>query len=940
MTGLAFVSLSSCIDETIDGDKTNENTIYLKLSTGASSTRADGTSQPSLNEDKIDRVDIYLFPAGSNTDCVHKTFETTNTYGSTTASFQLVEDEINKIFPSEASTCDMYLYVNLPGQTATSLESKSQTQYGEATVNSLTDFRKSGAPDNFIMQAKDGKLSLGYNKSTRQFTTSQTDIRVKRIASKIRLAVNPSEFIYTDEAGNSLTADEAKAMEAKKVHTYALASDRNIRVFLYNGVSLGRLDGTIPSDLSSNESNYFDIPVVAKGENGYELSRTVQSDKPNAPTNFPYYNEIPFYSYPNKWENTSSETHRTYMILQIVWNEYNMYVDEDTPTTSSGPKVTYYSVPVTSSSTLEANHYYTVNLNVSMVGGSSSQEAVELTGDCSIEDWVNSDDINVSIKDARFLIVDSEWDMGADESIEIPFLTSHPVTFKAVQDGITVKVHYSQYSAQSTTVTIGSQNIFTSSRVDYWGSGSGTLTGSSAVLEHTYTDTQNNNSKSQNNEEKKLYDYSINNSTNILTFNHQLRGLDLIGGTTDATATGFKENGKEDKRGYDIEIIIVHSDMVGTPDEDKWTRHIYINQAARGISVSIIPRLLENTTSLSFTGSYGMWTSLVFLNNNSLSNIGYTSSPDFFDYFGGFGITYNELDNRNTSTYDEVSRDLYVFTVSSAIDDNFNFTSTTSDIDRDDAERQRLQKLNELTKKDKTITFADGSTQTYIIGDPRTTFVNNNLGGFDALTGGNNTLWSSPAPASGLRTDPFFTGESDRFGNPETNTGQIAYYYPTREDEEATNIIAPKFMVSSSFGKVITELRKPDGTLQYSSDGIDRETARRRCAVYQELYYPAGRWRLPTKSEFELIGYLQQAGDIMTILAEKDEYWTANGIYKLDSNGKAQFIKPGTSSSDQALVRCVYDLWYWTDKSNSYYSPDDFKYSNHNFVWGDREITR
>ena len=146
-----------------------------------------------------------------------------------------------------------------------------------------------------------------------------------------------------------------------------------------------------------------------------------------------------------------------------------------------------------------------------------------------------------------------------------------------------------------------------------------------------------------------------------------------------------------------------------------------------------------------------------------------------------------------------------------------------------------------------------------------------------------------------------------------------------------TNMAAPKFYVASQFGDIVEA--SLGGTNAYNTTkGIPRNVARRRCAAYQEMRHPAGRWRLPTKAEFEILCNLVYYNQIIDIIGEKS-YWTADGIYKKGANGKAELVKnEGTEKEDTAFVRCVYDAWYWTDTVFDYHTFDNYNY----FMWGDR----
>lgn len=184
-----------------------------------------------------------------------------------------------------------------------------------------------------------------------------------------------------------------------------------------------------------------------------------------------------------------------------------------------------------------------------------------------------------------------------------------------------------------------------------------------------------------------------------------------------------------------------------------------------------------------------------------------------------------------------------------------------------------------------TTTALDANSK-YVIGDPRTTTVDNL-----STWNGNSIIWAS-APA--------LTGEDSR---------TLKYYYPTdaNNDGEAShtyNMIAPKFRVSSAYGAISSS----------TSNRRYYENVEGRCASYQEDGYPAGRWRLPTAAEFEIINTLTNKGLLPTLFVTSMDYWCAHGYGHYDEDDNKVNITPNDwdyGSGDRISVRCVYDEWYW-----------------------------
>lgn len=127
--------------------------------------------------------------------------------------------------------------------------------------------------------------------------------------------------------------------------------------------------------------------------------------------------------------------------------------------------------------------------------------------------------------------------------------------------------------------------------------------------------------------------------------------------------------------------------------------------------------------------------------------------------------------------------------------------------------------------------------------------------------------------------------------NSTTYVNGINYKAPSLETS-SRRFVAPKFIVASSFGM-------SGGYLSFGQAFL-------RCATYQEDGYPAGRWRLPTEAEIQYVYSLVSRGYLPALFNGK--YWASSG--RLYSRSTDSFT--GTTT-DAGTARCVYDLWYWDD---------------------------
>lgn len=168
-------------------------------------------------------------------------------------------------------------------------------------------------------------------------------------------------------------------------------------------------------------------------------------------------------------------------------------------------------------------------------------------------------------------------------------------------------------------------------------------------------------------------------------------------------------------------------------------------------------------------------------------------------------------------------------------------------------------------------------------------------------------------------------GSSSYIGDPRIPTGttldglsDCTNYRPTAET--SVDVIAPVFRIASSYGKTNQAIY---------------ESAQKRCAAYQENGYPAGRWRLPTKAEIEYLITLSSRNKIPTLFGSTAGvgYWAAGGYFYvaneskfidrndatlMSDDGYAVYRYPKTGNTYYAVyTRCVYDEWYWGDKTLS-----------------------
>ena len=220
-----------------------------------------------------------------------------------------------------------------------------------------------------------------------------------------------------------------------------------------------------------------------------------------------------------------------------------------------------------------------------------------------------------------------------------------------------------------------------------------------------------------------------------------------------------------------------------------------------------------------------------------------------------------------------------------------------------------------------TITTTEGTN--YIIGDPREseyTYDESDARWYvgDAIYNGNQDRELNYYYGT-MVANPKYTGATN-------NTGVIYADSDIAAASEPTlNMIAPKFRLASGYA-----------VLSAGDNARYLDNLKKRCASYQEDGYPAGRWRLPTKAEFQFIMTQIELGNLPTVYLDNTPYWCAHGL-GTPNNGVVNMSYIGYNGTGRS-TRCVYDEWYWensktyrlgTTNANGTFTPSD------TFTWGD-----
>lgn len=771
-------------------------TITIRFQNSTASRNAASDNSETL----IQTLTVCLYDDPVNDDAlpVYTRSFTPNENNATTVVMGLSDELIDKLFPAGTTTCRMYAVANVAELPA------------ELTVNNIknqivtSDFYTQDVQTSFAMA---GECLVYYTPpvSDTEKGKAEGDGKLYRTAAKIRLNLRLPEKI------------EIKDKDGNVTETWTPQTAENaIRVLLNNGVQKAPIvpaDGWEPAE-EDNDAYYSSNESDPNGRQSYRSFRSGLGTE-----TYPYGMQVPFYTYPNAWVESETESHKTSLTLMVPWKKNN----------TDQYQSLYYQVPVVPGtlSSLTSNYAYTINLNVGKLGSPNPDTSVEVTDlTYQVVDWANQT-IDVNINDYRYLVVNPNYYVANNESqIVIPFYTSHPVDFENIDityqrfnfysngNGDVVEIEIDKDQIDASNQRNANENLCTYSIQQ------NATTGQMSVVINHSLDMWRPMHVNANNTTRRVY----------LT-GHAANTLDAVTDSIDYYEKITPAEGAYSP--YVIKVKIHHKDNTAFAEDIEIVQYpaMYI-QADRNTGGSYV-------VAQSFFG---------YIYGTTTSNLGYVYVNPKDETYQGTPYIQNDdgLGGVHGLTGYNTNPNMYVITIS---------------------------QLN-----------ASSTGPKYIIGDPRSKYVNNSLSGENSIT-----------PTADETSTPSWSNP----GNvvyPSTSSAKrgLRYYYPTYEysaDDPEAYLVAPKIRVASSWG--------------VCSQGRTREQARRRCATYQEQGFPAGRWRLPTLGEFTYITQLSSTGKIPVLFSEGSNYLTAQGFYQVNDG----VVSAGTNS--EASVRAVYDEWYW-----------------------------
>ena len=351
MCAIALLGLAntSCMSDDIESTAACDYSVVLEYKVGGSATetraavtRAEEVGNDNLNENLINRLDLFVFkPDGSRVKQV--TFESTDVKGSSpTTDYKHKELTSNELTRSDIDGNKLYLVANL--ENWGNINNLADLQ--KATINQATNFQYNQKQSAFVMDAKMLERKVVTGKIHLKF-------QLKRALAKIRLNVQ-------DDKGNAV----APTAYACQLVNYAA-------------------DGSIIEEGTCDDNKLTKAAAVAT-------------------PNLKVEGKAVFYSYANNWIDTNKDpkaeepidvTKQTYILLKAKYNgkDYfykvpvnkRLFEGNDESTTDGKPNWANYE-PLYR---LDRNTIYDVTAKVDREGGDTPENPATLYVNPIVSDW-------------------------------------------------------------------------------------------------------------------------------------------------------------------------------------------------------------------------------------------------------------------------------------------------------------------------------------------------------------------------------------------------------------------------------------------------------------------------------------------------------------------------------------------------------------------------
>lgn len=370
-----------------------------------------------LNEYRVESLHLYFFRLAGHDDATSEYLfdvradETFTFARDLRCAFPSDALDDGGLFGTDADKCLVYTVANVDENLLT-----AKTVAGLKATAIGSGFDRTVIQPRFAM---DGTATITLDRASRLATGTVT---LQRAAAKLTLAVDLPSSIDVEET----VIDPFDGTETVTTTTYFSRADQ-MRVWIYNGVKTSAVN-TDPAVVEADA--LYSNEITNSTGNGSEFTFSDSQSKYN------YLQNIPFYSYPNKWDPYSPQGNNS-LTLVVPW----YYIDGDGNVQNI---VTYYRLNVQPNKNFIArNMHYDMRISISRLGGTSVQEPVDMlfNWDYAME-W-NVQTLPTDIKEIRYLLLNNNdfdnaknayvYTLDNERAISIPFSTSHPVKIASVQ---------------------------------------------------------------------------------------------------------------------------------------------------------------------------------------------------------------------------------------------------------------------------------------------------------------------------------------------------------------------------------------------------------------------------------------------------------------------------------------------------------------------------
>lgn len=411
-----FTLLPSGCDEVPEyaPTQTESDCIGLTVSVPLAQTRV---GDDELNEYTVNSLYLYFFRKDGHDDDTSEALFDVEVDGafeySRRITLALPENALREggLFGPDSDECYVYAVANVD---RTELVSNTVTGLKSTVV--CSNFDKTEIQAEFAM---DGFAVLSLDRNKRLVTGT---LSLQRSAAKLTLSVDLPESIDVEQEivdpfdGSVQTVSTTYYSRAEEMH-----------VWICNGVMRSELNA--PAMPAADDCLYSNEIYAAEGVGS---AFTFDASQPK----YSYIQDIPFYSYPNKWDSFSPKGN-CFLTLEIPW----YYVD------ASGNNqnvVTYYRLAVQPDKNyIERNTLYDMRVTIGRLGGITVQQPVDMLFDWNYNMQWNIQSLPTDIKEIRYLLLNNNdfstaldayyYEMANETEISIPYNTSHPVEIESVE---------------------------------------------------------------------------------------------------------------------------------------------------------------------------------------------------------------------------------------------------------------------------------------------------------------------------------------------------------------------------------------------------------------------------------------------------------------------------------------------------------------------------